>query len=233
MTFGEKLEFLTEGRSRADLSKKAGLPPNALSDYINKGYLPRLDTAKAIADILGVTLNWLADDKQECPPPAADAAASKLTDQAVMYEVCLRHRRECLRARDVLERAEKIDWKSLAELLCNSSVEDVRAGEFRAELDTAFNLVFATSAIERYEPDKAADVFWRDLPGSDVPRDQIDGEALKARIRRLNESTPASAIQQFIIATAGKPDAKFLEDQRGKLRQAIQIRPAKDRPAKK
>lgn len=64
-----KLAFLTEGRSRAHLSRAAGLPPNAISDYINKGYIPRMDTAFALAKVLGVSLDWLADDQQGLPLP--------------------------------------------------------------------------------------------------------------------------------------------------------------------
>lgn len=68
MTFTEKLARLTEDRTRARVSRRAGLPPNAISDYVNKGYIPRADTAFRIARALSVSVEWLLDDVQSWPP---------------------------------------------------------------------------------------------------------------------------------------------------------------------
>lgn len=71
MTFSEKLKRLTEDRRCTVLSRRAGLPPTALSDYIAKGHTPRADTALRIARVLGVSVEWLIDDAQEWPPVLA------------------------------------------------------------------------------------------------------------------------------------------------------------------
>jgi transcriptional regulator with XRE-family HTH domain len=63
-----KLWRLMEGMSRAGFDRRAGLPLNTIANIINKGAIPRLDTAKKIADSLGVSLDWLANDEQDWPP---------------------------------------------------------------------------------------------------------------------------------------------------------------------
>jgi hypothetical protein len=64
MTFTDKLKKLTREMNRTKLSRRIKLPPNAISDYVNKGYLPRLDTGLRIARVLAVSLDWLADDSK-------------------------------------------------------------------------------------------------------------------------------------------------------------------------
>lgn len=79
MNFTQKLVRLCETRNRAATSKSVGLPATALSDYINKGNLPRLDKALAVAKALYVSLEWLADDKQEWPP--VRVASTQIVEQ--------------------------------------------------------------------------------------------------------------------------------------------------------
>jgi transcriptional regulator with XRE-family HTH domain len=68
MTFTEKLSRLVADRNRAAVARNAGLPPNAVSDYVNKGYTPRADTAFRLARALNVSVDWLLDDQQGWPP---------------------------------------------------------------------------------------------------------------------------------------------------------------------
>jgi plasmid maintenance system antidote protein VapI len=72
MTFAEKLARLTEDRLKTRVSRKAGLPPAAISDYIAKGNTPGADTALRLARVLGVSVEWLIDNDQEWPPVWAD-----------------------------------------------------------------------------------------------------------------------------------------------------------------
>ena len=69
MKFADKLSQLTADDNKARLSRAAGLPPNAINDYINKGHRPGIDNALALAKVLRVPLEWLVDDAAEWPPP--------------------------------------------------------------------------------------------------------------------------------------------------------------------
>ena len=75
MTFAEKLDKLTATHNRAKLSRACGLPQNAIADYINKGHVPSVGRALTIAQALGVSLDWIADDEQEWPPVRIESEA--------------------------------------------------------------------------------------------------------------------------------------------------------------
>ena len=49
MNLHEKLERLTEDRNKAAVSRRAGLPMNAISDYLNKGHRPSVGKVFRIA----------------------------------------------------------------------------------------------------------------------------------------------------------------------------------------
>jgi transcriptional regulator with XRE-family HTH domain len=74
MTLTAKLSALAEGKNRAELARGVGLKATLLSDYINKGYMPRADIALKIARALGVDVAWLIDDAAPWPPPAPHLA---------------------------------------------------------------------------------------------------------------------------------------------------------------
>ncbi|HUO07066.1 MAG TPA: helix-turn-helix transcriptional regulator [Phycisphaerae bacterium] len=69
MKFAEKLKRLTVGVNKAKVAREAGLPTNAVNDYIGRGYIPRLDKALKLARALNVSLEFLADDSADFPPP--------------------------------------------------------------------------------------------------------------------------------------------------------------------
>ncbi|HEX4055989.1 MAG TPA: helix-turn-helix transcriptional regulator [Tepidisphaeraceae bacterium] len=77
MTFQEKLKRLTEDYHRSRLSLRAGLPPNAISDYVNKGHLPSASIALRIAKVLNVSVEWLIDDTRDWPPLRTDSPGSR------------------------------------------------------------------------------------------------------------------------------------------------------------
>jgi len=115
MKFAEKLARLCDGLNKAKVSRDAGLPPNAVSDYINKGYLPRVDTALSLARVLNVSLDWLADDIQTWPQPSDSAANPALiSDTELMLEVARRMRRKQIDLLEQIEAIEAIDWKDAA-----------------------------------------------------------------------------------------------------------------------
>jgi hypothetical protein len=68
MTFTEKLSRLTEDRTKTKVSRRAGLHPTAISNYLVKGCVPRGDIALRIARAIGVSAEWMLDDAQGWPP---------------------------------------------------------------------------------------------------------------------------------------------------------------------
>src|SRR4051794_20444767 len=108
MKFSEKLAKLTAGLNKSKLARAAGLPSGAVSDYINKNYVPRLDAAESLAKALNVSLAWLADDAAGWPPPApaqGAANAALISDTELMLEIARRMR---LKQIDLLEQIERI-----------------------------------------------------------------------------------------------------------------------------
>ena len=68
MTYGEVVNlYLKErGMAQAELARRAGIGKQTLSDLINGvNNNPRLDTALAIADVLGVPLQEMVDRMKE------------------------------------------------------------------------------------------------------------------------------------------------------------------------
>ena len=68
--FSRRLTYLLNNRgrgSRADLSRKTGITPNAIANYQRGKHIPLLSVALAIAEEFGVTIDWLCgkDESQE------------------------------------------------------------------------------------------------------------------------------------------------------------------------
>ena len=61
-TFGQRLRRLRteQGLSRAELAVKAGLGFNSVSNYERDAVWPTIFSASCIADVLGVSLDYLA-----------------------------------------------------------------------------------------------------------------------------------------------------------------------------
>lgn len=69
MTVNEKLSRLGTKLNKAEISRRAGLAPTAYSAYaLSKGTIPRADIALRLARSIGVSVEWLIDDRQEWPP---------------------------------------------------------------------------------------------------------------------------------------------------------------------
>lgn len=80
MKLAEKLGKLTQERNKAELSRTAGLPATAISDYVSKGYIPKADTALKLARALEVPVEWLIDDEADFPVPEPAAAPKTIRD---------------------------------------------------------------------------------------------------------------------------------------------------------
>lgn len=73
-SFADKLSALlaAHGWSYQDAADVAGTSKGTVERWLNKGKLPRLDQARALALRLGVTTDYLADDAQDSPPVVTD-----------------------------------------------------------------------------------------------------------------------------------------------------------------
>jgi transcriptional regulator with XRE-family HTH domain len=67
MEFTKKLENLIENQS--ELARKTGIPQSAISEMISGKRKPYFVQMAKIAQALGVSLDYLGDDRQAEPPP--------------------------------------------------------------------------------------------------------------------------------------------------------------------
>lgn len=68
MTFLQKLARLTADRHKVRISRRAGLAPTTVSNYLNRGSMPGADIAFRLARALNVSVEWMLDDSQGWPP---------------------------------------------------------------------------------------------------------------------------------------------------------------------
>lgn len=103
MTFGEKLKMLARTRNLSRDAILAGvaargveLSKSALGNYFADVARPQLGTALALARVLGVSLDFLADDAMEQEPTASSAEAGGITpdERAVLGFYRLQRKRE-------------------------------------------------------------------------------------------------------------------------------------------
>ena len=75
MEFGKNLKKLRmeRGMSQKELAVCAGVSDSAISSYEQRGKLPQLDAAVAIADALGVSLDTLVTGREAAKPASANA----------------------------------------------------------------------------------------------------------------------------------------------------------------
>jgi transcriptional regulator with XRE-family HTH domain len=74
MKFAEKVRKLMDSRGwkAADLARASGLSASTIARVMTQGGVPGIDTALAIAKAVGVSLDYLADDALDEPPPATE-----------------------------------------------------------------------------------------------------------------------------------------------------------------
>ncbi len=67
MTTGEKLKHLLRLHSLPAVARAAGIQPCTLRAWTVDKHSPRLSSLRPIADVLGVDIGWLADDRRGLP----------------------------------------------------------------------------------------------------------------------------------------------------------------------
>jgi transcriptional regulator with XRE-family HTH domain len=190
MRFGEKLAALTDGKNKSQIARDAGLTPTAISDYLQKGYLPRADNALALARALGVSVEWLIDDSQGLPAKAAEAPSlSSVPHSDLMRELCRRMRLEAVEAWNVLNQIERMEWLATAEqLLATPFDKPVPAATAAAArlVDRAEGPILK---LGWFDPVRMSTEM-PDLPGSDIEPDELKPDRLLERWHALREKLP-------------------------------------------
>jgi hypothetical protein len=175
MRFAEKLERLTKDQNKARIARAANLPTNAINEYIAKGYTPRVDNALALSDALGVSLEWLVDDRKDWPPPSSSPKLSiaDLPSHDLMMELARRHRLLLVETLRALEDAQRmIDSKNF----------DAPPAELRRILVNAFRL---KSGLENYSPQSFAAENHSVLPGSERPVADFEPQNISEKYERV------------------------------------------------
>jgi transcriptional regulator with XRE-family HTH domain len=190
MKFTEKLAKLTEGKNKQKLGEDAGLPQTAISNYISKGNVPRVDSALALARALNVPLEWLVDDEQDWPPPSGDTNSLTIaSDDDLMREVCRRFRMEALRVVDGLDQAKETNWKELAETLRKSTYplppSIARLARVPASLHAAL------LELHRFDPSQESYFFHDQLPGRNLDPNELTTDRLEAHFNEFEIKEPA------------------------------------------
>lgn len=214
MKFAEKLKALTTGENKSLIARKGGLSATAISDYLQKGYIPRADKALMLARGLGVPLEWLLDDDQDMPAPNVEKqSAAALPDQDLMREVCRRYRLEVLRLRSAIQSIETIDWSHVANLLVPTPFDADVPPEIAREVRLIDNLRAAVLGLHRYDPDYASQEFLRELPGSEIPWKEIKANRLRQQAATLNERLPSyGAAWGYVLTRSHRHEVGATED---------------------
>lgn len=143
--FGRKLTRLVRKwpGSQRELADAVGVTQQMLAKYM-AGSMPKLDTARRLADVLGADVRWLCneDDRTLDPPAITDARALEdFTDYELMEEVGRRYHKEVLELRTLLERMQSMDWAVVAD----AAIRRVTGGETTEAEDRMLR------AVERYQ----------------------------------------------------------------------------------
>jgi transcriptional regulator with XRE-family HTH domain len=202
MIFAEKLVRATAEQNKAKVSRAAGLPPTAISNYITKKQLPRADTALALARALGVPLEWLIDDAQDWPPPnpRTDAKpATMLTDSDLMREVLRRRRLALAELLEKLKRAETIDWPDVHRRLAGIPP----GGSIPRDLAADALLVYAlfashATAFRQFDLKFYQGLYRQMLPSGVEKPEDLDDEQLMERVLKVLGNPAFDAVMKEV-----------------------------------
>ncbi|MDP4267604.1 MAG: helix-turn-helix transcriptional regulator [Bacteroidota bacterium] len=69
MTFGEKITLLRKQKnlSQVELAEQVGITRDSIGKYERNDIVPTIEKAKKMADLLGVSLDYLVDEKEISP----------------------------------------------------------------------------------------------------------------------------------------------------------------------
>jgi transcriptional regulator with XRE-family HTH domain len=225
MEFAAKLKQLTADENKSKLARAAGLSSTAISDYLQKGYIPRADKAIKLARALDVPTDWLFDDEADFPVPSAKKnGAANLTDDELMLEVSRRWRIHAVRYLDLINKGEKVDWSAVAEEVLKLPLGSEPPARLQWQLRLAAMLDGFHQDLLRYEPSIAALAF-DGIPGSDLNPDDLMMDFLTERWHRIRESSPGWQIVRdwFAISNNRRSPIEAKDDEEWRKRSIERI----------
>ena len=193
MKFAEKLAQLTDGKNKQRIGRDAGLPPTAISDYIAKNHIPRADTALKLARALKVPLEWLVDEAQEGPPPSASNSSPEsilpnIPFGPLIRELARRYRLDALDVRQKLHDARKVDWSKVFADVQALPADAPISRELTRHLKLAEEVTIGVlTTTTRYDIRLAADFLHDQLPGAELPIEQLTALHAEHELRDLEQ----------------------------------------------
>jgi len=205
MTFQEKLRRLAPTINKSRAARAVGLKENAISTYMARGSLPRVDIALKIAMALGVPLDWLADDRQDFPPPQADKSSVRdFGDADLVHDLARRYRGAQLDFLNEADRVKQFDWQRAADAAeamqqNDSTPELVRQAMFLlGSAQVKFKRIAADLDVERY-----CIVHHEQLPGGSRPIGEFEMVSRGEEWFRLTE---IPGLKRFAGAVGQSPE---------------------------
>lgn len=213
MEFREKLAKLVGDGNRSELARRAGLSSTAITDYLQKGYIPRADKAVLLARALQVPLDWLADDERDWPPPKLDKPGlADVSLDALMEELARRYRHDAVRALSMLEELKKHDWGHVAKRVFEVGLfEDPPADVARpvglyTSLDTWLWMMKVNYDLGAYVRDNH-----QRLPGAERRPEELEPSAISDLVYEWEKTEP---FLHFIVTRADMRRAASREPDR-------------------
>ncbi len=84
MELAEKVQRLRGKRSNADLAEACGCSPTHIQKIAREGSIPSLPIGVRLANTLGVSADWLADESADYPPPPTEKQVSAAMIEQVL-----------------------------------------------------------------------------------------------------------------------------------------------------
>lgn len=153
---------MTAEKNKTLVAKAAGLPATAISNYINRGYLPGADIALKIARALSVPLDWLVDDSQDWPPPPASVPAS-LTAEQLASELGRRLHGIGIALLAKLAKAQRTQWEWVAAELLKCDADAELPKELADIMTLPGQITYLMGELQNFDPHCPV--------GADAPRE--------------------------------------------------------------
>lgn len=202
MDFSTKILKLIElrGMRKSELASKSAISRSVLSKYLNRRSIPPATIAIRVARALDVSLDWLADDARDWPPPSIDAPRpDQLSHEELMREVGRRYWNDLSFAWSELRSLRAIDWVAECRAALDVPFDEQMPAEQRRRLLWPMMAEHALVQLEhRYDPIDAAERFGGYVLPDDPDGDDLDVQRLVGEFKSWRDENAASRVADNI-----------------------------------
>jgi transcriptional regulator with XRE-family HTH domain len=197
MKFVDKLERLIreKGLGQTDVAEKAGISPTAMSNYLNRGSTPGVDSALRLARALGCSLEWLVDDSMDWDAPPS---AKEIPDSVLASELAARYLAAAVRMRSDLEKSKSIDWPSVAMALAVAPADGTIPSEIQPAIALFNSIMQARFMLLRFDIVRNPHSF-APSPSREFRADELSQSRLFGELSRQFESLPGLSAVGSIV----------------------------------